>query len=362
VTVWIAPKVPISRLLWLLGWARNEVFVAPGPVSLDEEQELVPALADAFCSLSERPLREPLLQGYRDVETAEPVLRGRLRTEDQMRRRYGLPTPLLVRYDDYLADIAENQIIKAAATRLLIVPGLKNSARTRLRRLRGLLSDVSDLRSGKTLPRWLPSRLNARYVDALWLAETIFRKSSVEQIPGRMRLDGFLLDLFRVFEEFVTSTLGDALEDRGGTCTKQDPFSLDEGNSISIKPDLVWRIAGRSAAVVDAKYKAERPGGFPQADLYQAHAYATAYGLRRAHLVYAQGNEVARSWTVRNSGVQITAHTLNLDKSPDEILEQVDGLANVICADSVAWARLHGRPLDSDGEVTRIRRTRPRTP
>ncbi len=82
--------------------------------------------------------------------------------------------------------------------------------------------------------------------------------------------------------------------------------------------------------MIDAKYKAEKPSGFPQADLYQALADATAYMLDEAHLVYAAGNEPAQQWTVRHCGVRITAHTLDLDQAPADVLEQVAALAERI--------------------------------
>lgn len=327
VTVWIRPKIAIAQLLWLLGWSRRAVFEAPGPVSLELSADLVPALAEAFCAQAERALQAGLLQGYVDVEGSHSVLRGRLRAGDQLRRRFGLPVPLLVRYDDHLVDVPENQIIKAAATRLATIPGIGGPVRARLRNIRGLLADVSSLASPQTLPVWYPTRLNARYHDVLWLAQIVLMNGSIEHEPGRIRLDGFLVDLYQVFENFVTSSLGAALEQRGGRCQSQDRFTLDEESRIDIRPDLVWRIAGRAAAVVDAKYKAEKPAGFPQADLYQALAYATAYQLDEAHLVYAKGNEAAQRWTVRNAGVRITAHALDLDQPPTQILEQVDTLA-----------------------------------
>ncbi len=75
-------------------------------------------------------------------------MRGRLCVGDQLRRQYGLPVPLLVRYDDYLVDIPENQILKAAATTLLMLPGVTREIRNRLRILRGFLIDVSELPRG----------------------------------------------------------------------------------------------------------------------------------------------------------------------------------------------------------------------
>lgn len=43
--------------------------------------------------------------------------------------------------------------------------------------------------------------------------------------------------------------------------------------------------------MVDAKYEAEKPSGFPQADTYQMLAYCTVLGLPVGHLVYAEGNQ-----------------------------------------------------------------------
>jgi len=330
VMLWVQPKIPVARLLWLLGWARRAVFDAPGPVVLDSAHDLVPALAEAFCVQAERTLRSGLLQGYREIEGSEPVLRGRLRADDQLRRRFGLAVPLLVRYDDFLVDVAENQLVKAAATRLLGLPGVGLDVRRRLRTLRGLLVDVGDLPAGVPPPTWHPTRLNARYHDALWLAEIVLANRSIEHVPGSLRVDGFLIDLFGVFENFVTDTLSAALARIGGRCQAQDRHTLDEGGLVDIRPDLVWRIDGRPVAVIDAKYKAEQPAGFPQADLYQALAYATAYHLDEAHLVYAKGNEVAQSWTVRHAGVRISAHTLDLAQSPQAILDQIDTLARLV--------------------------------
>jgi 5-methylcytosine-specific restriction enzyme subunit McrC len=334
-TIWIRPKVSIDRLFWLMGWSRRDVFSQREPVDLDERSELVPALAEAFCNQVERALGAGLLQGYTHVETTDTVLRGRLRADEQLRRRFGVPVPLAVRYDDYLVDIPENQILKAAAVRLMRLPGVSTSALVRLRKLRSLMVDVSDLMPHHPLPSWHQSRLNVRYHDALWLADVILANASIEQESGSVRVDGFLLDLSTVFENFVTETLSGALEAIGGLCEAQHRYTLDENGVIDIRPDLVWRIDGRPVAVIDAKYKAERPAGFPQADLYQALAYAMAYNLDRAHLVYAKGNEVATEWTVRHCLVRLTAHTLDLSGDPAALLGQVEEVGTRIFTGSV---------------------------
>ena len=83
-------------------------------------------------------------------------------------------------------------------------------------------------------------------------------------------------------------------------------------------------------AVVDAKYKAERPGGFPDADLYQMLAYCTALRLRVGHLVYAKGNEPRRAHHIQGTDVTIHAHALDLDQPPAGLLAALDALAQTI--------------------------------
>ena len=346
VTVWVRPKLDIARLVWLIGYAKSPGWRAgDDPVRLGWADDLVPALADAMASQAERALATGLLQGYQELDDELAVLRGRFRAHDQLGRRHGVALPLLVRYDDYTVDTTENRVLRGAVERLLRLPGVSQGARVRLLALRHRLNEVSALAPGGKVPDWTPSRLNARYHDALWLAELVLGGSSVEHLPGALRINGFLVDMAKVFEDFVTSALSASLVPFGGTCRAQDRWWLDVGESIALRPDLVWYRDGRPMAVVDAKYKAQHHDGFPNPDVYQVLAYATALGLPRGELVYAKGNEPARSWTVRNAGVTITAHTLDLAAPPAGVLGQVGRLARHIALSSGA-VRAGGSPTE----------------
>lgn len=190
---------------------------------------------------------------------------------------------------------------------------------------------MSPLVRGMPLPGWRPNRLNVRYEPALRLAEIVLRSCSVEHGAGAVRVNGFLINLNAVFEDFVTGALREALAPVGGRVKTQDPWHLDEAGSISMKPDLVWYPQSGPGAhpgiVVDAKYKAERASGFPNSDLYQMLAYCTVLGLPEGHLVYAQGNEVATRHTFRGSGVIVIQHTLDLSASPADLLAQIERLS-----------------------------------
>jgi 5-methylcytosine-specific restriction enzyme subunit McrC len=329
VLVRIQPKVDIHRVLFLLGYARN-----PGwqerTVPFDAVPDLVSALAHAFAIQAERAVERGLLQGYVEIEDASPVLRGRLREQDQVRQRYGIPTPLLVRYDDYTVDIAENRLLRAAADRLLRVPGVEAKARRQLRGLLLVLGDVSLVPRGSTLPAWRANRLNTRYHVALHLAEIVLRDNAVDHLAGSVRVNGFLVDMAKVFEDFVTTALGARLGAIDGSYRTQPTVAMDIDGLIDMRPDLVWYADQQPRSVVDAKYKAEKPSGFPNADLYQLLAYCTVLDVPVGHLIYAKGNETPVAHRIQNTATTIIQHTLDLDTSPTELLAQVAELATHI--------------------------------
>lgn len=93
----VRPKTPIGQLLYLPGYAQNPRGLRPEDVDAGERPDLLPALAHAFARAAERALRQGVLLGYRETEEALPVVRGRIRMTDQLRRRHGLPAPVEVR-------------------------------------------------------------------------------------------------------------------------------------------------------------------------------------------------------------------------------------------------------------------------
>ncbi|MEO8330407.1 MAG: restriction endonuclease [Candidatus Nanopelagicales bacterium] len=325
--VHVSPKVEINRVLFLLEYAPDRPSWHLPTVNVAKESDLLSAVATVFAHAANRATRSGLLQGYREREESLTVFRGRLREGDQLRLQHGRPLPVEVRYDDFTVDITENQLLLSAVSTLLRLPMLPTTIRRSLTDLRHRFVDVTGLVRGIRVPQWKASRLNVRYHPALHLADLILAGSSFEHRAGELSVSGLVLDMPKVFEDFLTKALTDALREAGGQVVRQPPTWLDEEEAIRTYPDIVWLRDDRPRAVVDAKYKAEKNDSFPNADLYQALAYATVLDLPEAHLVYAQGHEAPREHTVRHSGIRITTHVLDLSLPPRALLEQVDRLA-----------------------------------
>jgi len=82
-------------------------------------------------------------------------------------------------------------------------------------------------------------------------------------------------------------------------------------------------------AVADSKYKVwgATQGSPPNADIYQAVAYALATGLSRSHLVYASGEVEPREYHIETAGIRVVAHAVSLDGTPADLRASLRGLA-----------------------------------
>ena len=339
----VKPKVEIARLLFLLGYSQHAAAWQPDTVPVAEAVDLVPVVAQALWRQTERAIYQGLLPGYVLVEESALVLRGRLREGEQLYRHHGLPLPLEIRHDEFTTDIAENRILRTACEQMLAVPRVDAGSQRMLRRLLRDFGDVTPIPRGDPVPAWQPSRLNARYHSALRLAELVLRATSVEHESGGIAVNGFLLDMPQLFEDFVTTALREALEaTHGGRVQSQQRNYLDEAAQVVLKPDIVWTVRGSVAAVVDAKYKAEKPTGYPNADLYQLLAYCTILGLANGHLVYAKGNEEPARYVVRRSGVEIFCHAVDLSLAPNMLVSQMHELARTIVSTRLVTAASSG--------------------
>ncbi len=333
IEIHIKPKVPIARLLFMVGYALYAAAWRLETVPVAEAADLVPAVAQALWRQTERATHQGLLPGYILVEESSQVLRGRLRESEQLYRHHGLPLPLEIQYDEFTIDIPENRILRTACERMLAVPRVDAESQYMLRRLLRDFSDVTPLHRGEQIPGWQATRLNARYHAALRLAELVLRATSVEHEAGSVAVNGFLLDMPGLFEDFVTVALREALVSAyGGRVDDQDQNHFDEARQVRPRPDIVWKVHGSAAAVIDAKHKAEKPAGYPNADLYQLLAYCTVLGLRSGHLVYAQGNEKPARHVVRRSGIEIFCHAVDLDQEPDALISHMRDLAQMIAS------------------------------
>ena len=328
-SVTIQPKLDIGRVLFLASYALGEFKLRDlETFHFPEQRPPVEAMALLFADAARRAFSRGLLHGYRTEEEALHTVRGRIRFADQIRRRFAIPLPVEVRYDDFTEDILPNRLVKAATHALGGMRLRDPDSRRKLARVRATLDNVALVEfPPNEVPEVTFDRLNEHYREVVGLSRLILRHSTVETGRGPVRASGFLMDMNRVFEEFVRRALREALRltEREFRAHKNLPF--DVAGNVDMEPDLSWWRDGRCVFVGDAKYKKLKAHA-PNADLYQMLAYTTALDLPGGLLIYAKGERDPAIHEVRNAGKRLEVFALDLAGEPATILKQISDLAD----------------------------------
>ena len=336
-SVLIKPKIGIPQLLSLASYATGKFRSHERNQFQFEEADALPdVLAIALIAAARRAFARGLLHGYRTKEETLQTVRGRIRFDDQIRRRFGIVIPIEVTYDEFTDDILENWLVKAAVVRLGEMRIRSHRARSGLGWIASMLENVSHVEFDSQNVKDIEfNRLNEHYRGVVTLSLLILRHSRFESYRGNVRAFGFLMDMNQVFQEFVTQALREELDlPESEFCSDSQlegsrRVFLDEERRLRLRPDLTWWRGGRCLFVGDVKYKIADGRG-NHADLYQLLAYATALDLPGGMLIYAKGETKPLVHQVMHVGKRLEVAALDLSGTLDHVLDDVARLARSV--------------------------------
>jgi len=326
VQVNVVPRFPIYNIFYFLGLL-EEMKLDSEKVQISESNDFLTVLFQSFIHSVTSSTRKGLISGYVNREDSLKVLRGRIDFSRQFKKNPGNYFPFEVTFDDFVDDVPENQILKKAL-HISLKYGLQNrSLRNQAQNLLFNFKDVSDI---SEVPAWNESRLNSHYWNALRLAELIISGNGFHENTGDIQINGFSIDMYKVFEDFVAKQLADRINSSDNLVATQKSLLLDVGGIYREKPDVIWYRQGKPFQVLDTKYK--QPEGETQQrdslnDLRQVISYASLLGLKEAHIVYGVAGN-ARSIETRQEGITVYTHGIDLGKPPLEIESQLDALVS----------------------------------
>lgn len=334
----ITPKVGIRRLLYLLSWSVDESLWGLEEADYGADLTLLEVMAAAYARALDRALGRGVVRGYRTRDERGVAVRGRIDLATQVRREHGRLLPINITWDDHTVDTDANRLLLAALVRLRAVRLRQASTRRLLLRSLDRLEGVELVRVYPSrVPRVRTSRLDRHYRPALGLARIVLQATSIEMADHTAKADALLFDMNEVFEDFVVGALRDELGLDHRTFPQNDGrLRLAEDRQVRLRPDLSWIEGGRPIFVGDVKYKRLKLRGFEHPDLYQAHAYARAANLPSTLLVYAKGEEEARTFRVVNGGPEIEVATFDLEQDLEGLQAEVRRIAGRVRAHAAA--------------------------
>lgn len=171
--------------------------------------------------------------------------------------------------------------------------------------------------------------LNEDYEPIHRLCALFIATASISEAVGDLPFNGFLLDLNKLFEKFVEQAFVSVGAKMDVEIHPQKPERFSDGQFVPmIQPDIVVACNGRTAAIIDAKYKRDAYG--PQnSDIYQVLAYGTALRCDDTYLFYPE-TELAfdRTIPVINSPIVVNTRRVAISgadcvKSAEESVRAV---------------------------------------
>ena len=272
------------------------------------EDGVLEILVRLFARQTSLLVRRGLFRDYVERTENIPFVRGRLELLQDARLNLGLHHQAVCRFVELTADIAHNRILRALTEVLLRL-------RYRSKGIREILAwnlgQLLEAEPSEISPRMFGalqySRLNRHYEPVLRLAELIVRHITIRHEVGALRAPSFLVDMNLAYQEFLTELIGEQAATLGLRLAPSRSLYLDEAHAVHLKPDILLGDDKAIRVAIDAKYKRVNP----EADVYQALAYAKALNLRRVALVYpADGEVIPITHRIRNDDVSVLVRTV----------------------------------------------------
>jgi 5-methylcytosine-specific restriction enzyme subunit McrC len=287
-----------QRLIHMLAVAL-ELKIDPGQVTaLDWQREtLLEILIRLFSEKLVDAVRQGMPRRYVDHADDLPLLRGRLDIRRQFTTFAAEPSRLACRFDALTPDIALNQIMKAAVTRLLRIARTADNQR-RLRELAFAYADISDVPiSALRWERVVLDRTNERWRELLNLARLLLGERFQTTSAGGSEGFSLLFEMNTLFEEYVARMLRRALGPHGLQVVSQGGRfycleAQDRPGLFQTKPDILVKRRGEVVQIIDTKWKRiaskidDPKQGVSQGDVYQMMAYGQLYRCPQLTLLY----------------------------------------------------------------------------
>ena len=238
-----------------------------------------------YCGKLADAVRQGMPRQYTDQEDDLPALRGRLDVTRQFSTLAVSPQKLACRFNALSPDIALNQVMRAAISKLTRLAQAPDNQRT-LRELSLAYADISQVCPGAL--RWdliVLNRTNTRWRELLSLARLFLSDRHQQTSAGPIDGHVLLFEMNVLFEEYVARLLARVLAGTDLRVSAQgghrDCLYDGETGRFRTRPDLIIRRGSRVAFIIDTKWKRITRTDDPKQGVSQARCLPTN-GLRSA--------------------------------------------------------------------------------
>jgi 5-methylcytosine-specific restriction enzyme subunit McrC len=323
----IIPKIPSASVLRMLAYAFlrwNDQMMRHEAVEYATDSFLFEPLVRLFNDLVAARTRRGLVQDYVRHEENLSLVRGKILFREHIQTNVGYPNRVYCRFFENTVDIPDNQIIRRTLRLLLANGGWTRGTEHGLIANFHQFEAVSDGHSRSIhFGAHHYHHLNEDYEPIHRLCALFIAIASISEAVGDLPFKGFLLDLNKLFEKFVEQAFVTVAKKMDVEIRPQKAERLSDAQfAPMIQPDIAVAYNGRTAAIIDAKYKRDAYG--PQnSDIYQVLAYGTALRCDETYLFYPE-TELALDRTIPIRNSPIVVNTRRVAISGDDCVRSAE--------------------------------------
>lgn len=311
----LQPKVALADLFAMIevAYSLESLHFLPGLVHVTSLPEIYTRLARLLAQRILTRFQRGFYRAYLPIRENSPYVRGHIHTTTLA---HTLPAATITSsYHQLTTDVAENRILTWTLYTVLRSGLCFGETLSLVQRAYRLLSSQTTLTpmTVESCRGRVYTRLNQDYAPLHALCAFFLDQSGPCHTVGDQTMIPFLVDMARLYEQFVAAWLKQRLAatHRPATYHIATQVHTPVSGDLHFTIDLVIS-AGRQRWVVDTKYKAPTAGP-DTADVAQVLAYAQVQGAQEAVLVYPA--PIPQPLDVRIGGVRLRTLSFRLDEN-----------------------------------------------
>ncbi len=319
----VEPKIDAVAVFRMLGYVftdKHRDLFQDEDVQYDSERLLFEPLVEQFNALINARTKRGLVQDYIRREDNLTVFRGALNTKDHVQHNLCRENRVHCRFFEQTVDIPDNRFVKATLWHLLQFGGwTPRTTQSLIRNLHHFDAVTLEPLRPQSLPNRHYHRLNDDYRPIHELCLLFAECSSVSEHFGRVRFNGFLLDMNKLYEQFVQRAFENVSRRSKQRVAVQEWHTLSLiSRAPMLRPDVIVWSGDSVTAIADAKYK--RDFARPQnSDMYQVITYGTVLDCPDVYLLYPQTEiDSEREFLVVNSSIVVKTRQVDI-ASPNAV-------------------------------------------
>ncbi len=294
-----------------------------------------------FCDQLHAALTQGMIRYYIEQQENLPVLRGRLRVEQQLKLNLGHRERLFCQYDEWSADNLYNQILKSTLQHLSRL-ALGSQARKQVTELLMRFDPIRNIEVDTSILAGLTfDRSNRRYAPIFEQCRWFIDGFHPDVLAGEASCLTLLFDMNRLFESYVAAECRKLACKHGLRLREQGPQQYlatreDRNQALFLmKPDMTFLDADdRILLLADSKWKLlderENRLRIAQSDLYQMTSYAASYGVSQLALMYPRQQWLTQPVELKLHGISAHLTVIPVDVTSPQAQLDLPGLEGTL--------------------------------